>query len=223
MKKLHNVVDIPKQYESMSVMTFIKGFKFNELYWYNNLSLFLGYSSIWGFIFNGNDLLCSIFHISIKESGNVNSMLFIFYIIFAIMTGFILKINRKLYTISSIFSIFIGLASFLALIYFPEDTSVFALVIPVAGLGAYYGIYNVCEIALINLLIDETNLAKSFGMTWSIIALSQSVPPMFLGEIKDHTKGYFWVIIFLLILAVSQIVPLGILGIKLKNKMKTFY
>lgn len=209
---------------------FINSFKFNKFYWLNNLALFFGYASIWGFVFDGNDILTSLYDFSISTSGYIVSFLFINYIVFACITGYIIRKTQKLYTILSIVSVLIGLFSFITfeLLYLSHnDETRFISLIPAAGLGAYYGIFNVCEITIINLIIKEDKLAKSFGITWSIIALSESLSPTFLGIIKDKTSdmqfGYFWVLIFLFWLAFLQFLPLFGMLFCFKKEKSHFY
>lgn len=207
---------------SLRIVTFFSSFKLNRYYWLNNLAIFFGYASIWSFIYNGNDIISSLYNTSIEQSGRIISLLYINYIIFAILTGLLIKYYKKSNMALCFLSIILGIGSFAIFNLLPSNELQSLVLIPVSGLGAYYGIFNICQMPIINVFVPEKDLAKALGMTSGIISLAESIGLTVVGIIKDKTlfyqNGYFFVLIFLIVLAILQFLSLIVLYVNMKKR-----
>ena len=180
---------------------------FNGLFWMLLINSVLIYAVFSSFLTNANDFLGKRFNVDEVEAGN---MVFLIYTVSMFASPFIGLIidrfgRRTFWLNLSAVLVFAGLLTFL-LIPSHKETIESLVILPLIIFGVGFAIYTATMWACVPLVVEERTLGTSYGVATASQSGVGALALLLAGLIEDWTKseesGYFWTVIFLLVLTI---------------------
>jgi MFS family permease len=172
-------------------------------FWVIVFTGFLVYTTFYGFVDNGNDILGKLYNYSPPEAGEILFGVYIFAGLFTPLCGLVIdKIGRRL-TYSSL-ALVMYVIPHILLAFLPSDSPKWLIIIVLILQTISFSMYAAIFWGIIPLVVKENVMGTAFGIVYSSLNACLVFASLAFGLIHDETKdyrgGYFFCMIFVIFL-----------------------